>query len=565
MNPRICIVLISLLFYCGTLFSQEKDSLESLSYDDLKIAYFSNKNSDSDKALFYAKEVLNRAIKEQNTKEKTFAYLLLSDIQNRLGNYTDALQLADSTILYADRLQNQNIKVRGLKVKSSIFRNLGAYKAAIEINLLVKKIAEETKNSSLAFDAKHNIGLIKNEIGTYEEAIQIFTANLDAISSLPKINQKKSYVNTIIALASAYTNINAEKTRFYTNTLKKIAENDNNQIALGYYYMFEGKIAYKKGDFESALQLMNSAEEIFTALGYERNLFTVYRFKGKCYYELLKFEEAIVISEKAKKIKKVKQFHHIELLDLYWLLEDSYKKVGQIDSSDQNSRLARSLVIKNDLTKTAIYKLLKEKYDIANFKIQIDELTTTSEQEKKYSTILTYIGAFLFIALLLFSIRYFQLKKRNQSKFKKLMEHIEVLETKDNNIPTINKKETEQKISDEKALVILKALEEFELKEKYLDPKTSLTSVAKKINTNTSYLSKTINTYKGQTFINYITSLRITYVLRRLKNDKVFRSYSIKGIAEEVGFKSEGSFSRAFKKQTGIYPSYFIKNITANS
>ncbi|WP_046755024.1 helix-turn-helix domain-containing protein, partial [Kordia jejudonensis] len=49
--------------------------------------------------------------------------------------------------------------------------------------------------------------------------------------------------------------------------------------------------------------------------------------------------------------------------------------------------------------------------------------------------------------------------------------------------------------------------------------------------------------------------------LEKLKEDKLFRSYDIKSIASELGFKSPDSFSRAFKNKTGIYPSYYIKNI----
>lgn len=553
------------IFLCMCSLYAQQDSLQKLSYDDLKIAYFSNKNNDSDKAMFYATEVLNRAIKEKNTKEKTIAFLMLSDVHNRLGNYTDALQLVDSTLFYSEVSQNQIMQINGLKVKGNIFRNLGNYKNASEIYVQVNNIAQQTKNISLQVDAKHNIGLIKNEMGSHEEAIQIFTDNLNVIPSLSETNGKISYRNTIIALASAYTDFNPEKAKSYTETLKEIATTDNNQIAYGYYYMFEGKIAYKQKKFESALQLMNSAEKTFTSLGYERNLFTIYRFQGKCYYELRKFEKAISISEKAKKIKKSKQFRHLELLDLYWLLEDSYKKIGELSNADQNSKLARKLVVKNDLTKSSIFKLLKEKYDVAGFKNQIEELTNKSKKERKYSSHLLYVGIALLITLLFFIIRSYKLKKVNKQKFQKLMKHIKTLETKKQISPKTIKNDSEQKVTNEKASIILKALEKFEAKESYLHPKTSLTTVAKKINTNTSYLSKTLNEYKEQTFPNYITSLRINYALQRLKNDKVFRSYSIKAIAVELGFKSEGPFSRAFKQHTGIYPSYFIKNISANS
>lgn len=66
--------------------------------------------------MFYAKKVLDRAIKEKN-----IAFLMLGDVHNMLGNYTDALQLVDSTLFYSEVLQNQIMQINGLKVKGNIF------------------------------------------------------------------------------------------------------------------------------------------------------------------------------------------------------------------------------------------------------------------------------------------------------------------------------------------------------------------------------------------------------------------------------------------------------------
>jgi len=89
----------------------------------------------------------------------------------------------------------------------------------------------------------------------------------------------------------------------------------------------------------------------------------------------------------------------------------------------------------------------------------------------------------------------------------------------------------------------------------------SLSSMAKKINTNTTYLSKVINSHFKKSFNAYINELRINYVLTRLKEDKLFRRYTIQSIANDIGFKSKESFNKAFRIQTGILPSYYIKQL----
>ncbi len=85
--------------------------------------------------------------------------------------------------------------------------------------------------------------------------------------------------------------------------------------------------------------------------------------------------------------------------------------------------------------------------------------------------------------------------------------------------------------------------------------------MAKSFGTNYTYLSKVINLQKGKHFSNYINDLRIVYAYQELKKDPKLRNYTIKAIAKECGFKSAESFSKAFLKKTGIYPSHFIKSL----
>lgn len=80
---------------------------------------------------------------------------------------------------------------------------------------------------------------------------------------------------------------------------------------------------------------------------------------------------------------------------------------------------------------------------------------------------------------------------------------------------------------------------------------------------NKAYLSKVIHEEKQQKFIQYITTLRIEYALKQLQEDSVLRSYTISAIATELGFKSTGTFTKAFKEKTGLLPSYYIKKVKA--
>nr|WP_260155841.1 helix-turn-helix transcriptional regulator [Mesoflavibacter zeaxanthinifaciens] len=116
-------------------------------------------------------------------------------------------------------------------------------------------------------------------------------------------------------------------------------------------------------------------------------------------------------------------------------------------------------------------------------------------------------------------------------------------------------------ISDDIITEVLEGLELFEKNKRFIENGLTLNKVSKSLNTNTSYLSKIINTYKGVSFSSYLNRLRISYAINELKGNPKFRNYTIQAIAREVGFNTAESFSKAFYKEKGIYPSYFVKEL----
>ena len=74
-------------------------------------------------------------------------------------------------------------------------------------------------------------------------------------------------------------------------------------------------------------------------------------------------------------------------------------------------------------------------------------------------------------------------------------------------------------------------------------------------------MSYIINKVKGQTFKQYFTELRIKFLIKKLDEDKNYRKYTIKFLAEEIGYTNASAFARAFKKHKGITPSEYIKSL----
>ncbi len=90
----------------------------------------------------------------------------------------------------------------------------------------------------------------------------------------------------------------------------------------------------------------------------------------------------------------------------------------------------------------------------------------------------------------------------------------------------------------------------------YLDSDLKIADVARRLNTNSAYVSASINTLRGCTFSQFINSYRVSYAQQLLQRnpDKKLLQVSL-----ESGFATETSFFRNFKSATGMTPKEWLK------
>ena len=88
----------------------------------------------------------------------------------------------------------------------------------------------------------------------------------------------------------------------------------------------------------------------------------------------------------------------------------------------------------------------------------------------------------------------------------------------------------------------------------YLEPELTLGQLAAQLGTNTSWLSRVINTGCGLNFNDFINGYRVREAEQRLRDPK-FRHYTLLAVALESGFNSKSTFNRVFKKLRGVTPS----------
>jgi len=105
--------------------------------------------------------------------------------------------------------------------------------------------------------------------------------------------------------------------------------------------------------------------------------------------------------------------------------------------------------------------------------------------------------------------------------------------------------------------MILSNLESFEKSKHFTDKNISIKTLSQLCNTNSKYLSYIINKYKGKNFSNYISELRVNYIITMFSQKPEYLQFQASKLADEAGFISRTAFVTKFKNVTGKSPSQF--------
>ncbi|MDV7697419.1 helix-turn-helix domain-containing protein [Chryseobacterium soli] len=103
-------------------------------------------------------------------------------------------------------------------------------------------------------------------------------------------------------------------------------------------------------------------------------------------------------------------------------------------------------------------------------------------------------------------------------------------------------------------------IEYFEKSKPYKNFDFNIQSLAKALQTNTSYISRAINIKNEKGFKGLLNYYRIEQVKKDFLNNHQ-KKYTIKHIYTDAGFSHQASFNRTFKELEGMTPNEFIKNI----
>ena len=548
------------------LFAQvKKTDLTRLPYDELKELFIKN-DKNQKKQLEYANAFLAKAKYDNSPIYKARGFYLLS----LLYKGEKAIHYLDYSISFSKNTNDLKFPAYAYFRKAYELKEQSRFREAID-NFILAENRARLNNTDFYFDAKFSIALLRSEeLGEVEEALVLYKECFNYYKDKDVRSPKYSfaYQDVIFALADAHKALEqADSTTYYNKLGYKEATITKNE---NYKYLFilnEGANHVLKKNYRVALDSIYKALPKMIAFKDQGNTLASYYYLGKAYEGLGNPEAAVQNFRKVDSIYTISKKIIPEFMGGYSFLINYYKVRG--DKENQLKYMNIYMTIDSTLQKK--YKLLTKKLNKEYDTIYVLKEKATLIESLQKEKIVSYTGILILLVLVAaiggFALYQYQLKKQYRSRFEKIMQqttvvvkpeilHSQLIEGSIN-----NNRYQSIGIAEEVVQQILEKLQVFESESGFLDSTITIQKVATVLNTNSKYLSKIINEFKGKSFVQYSNDLRIEYSIIQLKKDPKLRNYTIQALAIEFGFNNAESFSTAFFKKTGIKPTYFIKEL----
>lgn len=547
---RVCIFLF--LFCSLPIYSQEltKDQIFQLSFDSIvKLENELEYGTNFSKKFFNTHILKAKYLKDTVQLAEAYRKSVWGE------DFETAIQYIDSAIYISKNLIDENLKSRihyskgvllyeGDKPQESLKEYITAYEFAVKAN-----------NYEYIIDCLNSISGLKREYAQEQEAIILQKKSLEYLRKYGDQidNYDLTYLITLDNISRGYLEIkNLDSAKIHVKKGKELAlkiEDDETYNSLS---ILDSQINYYDRNYlksrDSLLKYIKNTK------GYSR---------ADALYYLGMIEGKLDNLEKKRdyfiKVDSILEMNNFPLIDnvketFQFLLKDAIHN----NEKDSESKYIDRLVYYDSLleeTERQIRNVTLTEFDLPFQRNVEQQMQDKFDSEKSR---MFYIFIFILGLSLVLFVFYYSNYRKLQKKLKAVMnEKIEPLKSSPSDEHIAGMEMPIEAIDN-----TLVKLNEWEENLGYLEPEINQNSLSKTFNTNSSYLSKVVNTYKNQNFSNYIKDLRITYAINYIKNNPQFlENKSTIQIAEQFGFGSLDVFVRALKSKIGITPAVFFRQI----
>lgn len=587
---RSLLLLFTIFLFTFNANAQE-NSKKGLEYQEIE-ARIDSFHNDQKRAWELIQFYIKKAKEEGNNEALVYAYRYASNF----SKYPENVNNANQALNTAKISQDQRLLANAYLNRGTVFFQEGYYQKSLDDVLLANKFAINVDDQYIIYKSIYLIAQNKIYLGLYEDAAKELLICIDFFkkhSTDSKFGQdyQTYYIYSLLSYIDNNTKMGKmeENKKLIPESINYLKSNNLPQF-IPYFISSQGTDAYYQKDYQTSISKLTKALGMYN---------DKYPHITEIYYLGL---------NNWKMGKRTIAVKFMEVID------NQYNKSNRLDPQ---FRSAYEILIKyNDSIKNRdkqleyINKLmiLDQSYE-KNFKYlypkinkEYDTKKLISEKNKVENLLILRSTIFIFILvlslciILFFSIRYYRIKKLYKQRFENIIINSEVEHKKhhapktiqdnvlpetsrpasisDNDVKELNLETPENqdeyysKIPSLNPLVvksILTQLDSFEHEERYLDSQITQKSLVEELGTNTTYLSKIINTYKGSNFNVYINNLRLNYIIELLRTDATYLQYDVKELANICGFSNAESFSDNFYRKFEIKPSYFIKMMKEKS
>ncbi|MBP2832140.1 helix-turn-helix transcriptional regulator [Aquimarina sp. U1-2] len=518
------------------------------------------KNQEFDSAIAYTHRLLKLAIKNKDT-------LYMSKANTKLGLYNESKNELELSFKYynqsfrASRSLGDSLRAGiSLLRMANIQSTLGDYSGSKTTAIDGIKYSENSKDVELLSGLYHIISVSELEQKKYSKALKY---NELAISLEKDMSSQNFNNSNLHIFKNTRANILSSKGDYYKSILilsALVGDSvvKNNKLEYSRILDNLGYIKWLKNQKDSTtIDFLNRALMIRKQMGdieglIASNIHLTKYYLNKNNSKAFKYAESAY--QNALELGSLTSI--IESLGYIFQLKDNVTEEAKVyhETSQKLNKINQS--------NREIYAVTK--YENELLEQQNIQLAQKNDTMTGYIHVAAVLLVFSMIGVGYYAYQRHQYKKRFNAVLARQQEPTTAaIATKPNPNPGI--KELPASMSQETLDHLRNALQQFEAQEHYLAPDINVHTLAQKFNSNTSYVSMMINADKQKTMNQYINDLRIDYAITRLQQDKVFRKYTVKAIAQDIGFNSAENFAKKFYKKTGIYPSYYIKKLNEDA
>ncbi|MFY7669801.1 helix-turn-helix domain-containing protein [Tenacibaculum sp. MEBiC06402] len=512
---------------------------------------------------------MNELSLTQQTSYKTFAYAASLYLKTRDKYQLNFESYKDSINKYLPKIKENNTNYTLLFdihiLLGNTYKRRGQMKLALQHYLKAENYALIINDVERIVKIKGNVALVYQDMRKLDNALQqinttlkIVENNKERLGSKYATRKFKTLLNTS-AIYNSLLNEERETFRYgdssiyYLNTILSDKDLKLSKFKYGQVYNNLATAYNLKKEYNKAEPFFQKSIAFFTESNAQAYLYNAFYNSGVNYWEMNKLQYSKRSFLEVLRIKKDTLLDP-NFVNSHKYLSEIYVKQNNKDSASYYFSKHQKILAKASKEEQLEYEKIFSADETYLLKKRIESLKETNKKSQNLFT----SAIILLIVIVLTSIYIISKnvkEKRNAKKRLKSLLNSTQIESKGQSSSTA------VTIKNEHHEEVIEGLKKIEKSLFFLKEEFNLYNAAKKIGTNTTYLSKIVKDYKKMTFSEYTNDLRIKYIVEKLNNDKTVRAYTTQAIGEIGGYKNAKSFTRIFKKYTGITPYQFIEKI----